>query len=231
MNKIASPQQLQDELRRLLAYAQTEKPSREKLAAGLNALADRVAGAEKETVPESEQGLLKDQVRRNKGKYHGPNGLKSGQKYKYQGKDWYILDFDAESKAPGGSTLYLVSSDFKETVRGVEVAEKKASSVGRVAYNEEPDIQARRAAFNVAGEIVKDRNQEYFPPLKKAAKAYYDALDKTAPESVRYKLATELVEELEVVKRSYEASIRVAERHVHVFEAVAADHNRLAQVE
>jgi hypothetical protein len=200
MNKIASPGELQAELRRLLAYSQSEKPSREKLAAGLNALADRVAGAEKETVPESDQGLLKDQVRRNKGKYHGPNGLKSGQKYKYQGKDWYILDFDAESKAPGGSTLYLVSADFKETVRGVEVAEKKASSVGRVAYNEEPDIRVRQVAYSKARSMMK--NDDLFgAPLRKAAKAYFDALDKTAPESVRHKLAVELIEELEADKK------------------------------
>ena len=43
MDKIASPNELQAELRRLLAYAQTEKPSREKLAAGLRGLASRVA--------------------------------------------------------------------------------------------------------------------------------------------------------------------------------------------
>lgn len=44
MNKIASPQELQAELRRLLAYSQSPKPSREKLAAAMRGLADRVAG-------------------------------------------------------------------------------------------------------------------------------------------------------------------------------------------
>ena len=44
MRKIASPQELTQELRRLLAYAEGENPSREKLAAGLNGLAGRVAG-------------------------------------------------------------------------------------------------------------------------------------------------------------------------------------------
>jgi hypothetical protein len=43
MDKIASPQDLQAELRRLLAYAQTEKPSREKLATGMRVLAARVS--------------------------------------------------------------------------------------------------------------------------------------------------------------------------------------------
>ena len=44
MDKIASPQELTQELRRLLAYAESEDPSREKLAAALGGLANRVAG-------------------------------------------------------------------------------------------------------------------------------------------------------------------------------------------
>jgi len=44
MDKIASPQELTQELRRLLAYAESANPSRQKLAAGLNGLAGRVAG-------------------------------------------------------------------------------------------------------------------------------------------------------------------------------------------
>ena len=43
MKKIASPAELQTELRRLLAYSQSEKPSRAKLAAEMRKLADRVA--------------------------------------------------------------------------------------------------------------------------------------------------------------------------------------------
>lgn len=44
MKKIASPQDLQAELRRLLAYSQgPEKPSRDKIAAELRVLANRVA--------------------------------------------------------------------------------------------------------------------------------------------------------------------------------------------
>ena len=43
MQKIASPQELQTELRRLLAYCQGEQPSREKLAGELLDLAERVA--------------------------------------------------------------------------------------------------------------------------------------------------------------------------------------------
>lgn len=44
MNKIASPRDLQHELGALLAYAQTETPSRARIASALNELADRVAG-------------------------------------------------------------------------------------------------------------------------------------------------------------------------------------------
>ena len=44
MKKIASPQELTHELRSLLAYAESESPSREKLAADLSDLASRVAG-------------------------------------------------------------------------------------------------------------------------------------------------------------------------------------------
>lgn len=45
MRKIASPEELRSELRRLMAYCEgPEKPSREKLAAELNGLADKVAG-------------------------------------------------------------------------------------------------------------------------------------------------------------------------------------------
>ena len=42
MDKIASPDELQSELRRLLAYAESESPSRVKLAEGLDVLANRV---------------------------------------------------------------------------------------------------------------------------------------------------------------------------------------------
>ena len=42
MNKIASPQELQTELRRLLASSQEENPSREKLAEELRALATKL---------------------------------------------------------------------------------------------------------------------------------------------------------------------------------------------
>lgn len=45
MDRIATPRNLVTELQKILAYAETEKPSREKLAAELNALADRTARA------------------------------------------------------------------------------------------------------------------------------------------------------------------------------------------
>lgn len=45
MDRIASPQGLQTELRRLLDYSQSPRPSREKLAEDLRALAERVAAS------------------------------------------------------------------------------------------------------------------------------------------------------------------------------------------
>jgi hypothetical protein len=51
MHKIASPQDLQAELRRLLAYSQEVQPSRQVLASELRELANRVAGwGKKETI-------------------------------------------------------------------------------------------------------------------------------------------------------------------------------------
>lgn len=50
MNKIASPDELQSELRRLLAYAQTERPSRERIAHALDTLSERVGAAAPKTV-------------------------------------------------------------------------------------------------------------------------------------------------------------------------------------
>jgi len=43
MDKLASPQDLQAELRRLIAYSQSDEPSRQKLASELHKLADRVS--------------------------------------------------------------------------------------------------------------------------------------------------------------------------------------------
>jgi hypothetical protein len=62
MDKIASPQDLQAELRRLLAYTQTEKPSREKLAAEMRELAARIekVAARKGEVIESKRWKHKE---------------------------------------------------------------------------------------------------------------------------------------------------------------------------
>lgn len=48
MKKIASPQDLQAELRRILAYSEGHQPLRAVLAAELHTLADRVAASDKE---------------------------------------------------------------------------------------------------------------------------------------------------------------------------------------
>jgi hypothetical protein len=48
MDKIASPKELATELRSILAYAEQAKPSRDKIATDLRALADRTASGESE---------------------------------------------------------------------------------------------------------------------------------------------------------------------------------------
>jgi hypothetical protein len=102
-------------------------------------------------------------------------------------------------------------------------------SYDRRAANEEPDLAARRKAYSKAHSMMGD--DIFGAPLRKAAKAYFDSLDKTASESVRYKLAMELIEELEADKKYHEIGIQVDGQHIRDFVAVAADHNRLAAVE
>jgi hypothetical protein len=51
MRKIASPKELQAEIRRLLAYVSEGQPSREVLAQELHGLASRVAGAKLKKIP------------------------------------------------------------------------------------------------------------------------------------------------------------------------------------
>lgn len=125
MNKIASPAELQSELRRLVAYSQTATPSRARIAAQLKDLADRVAGEKKREIPKGEVQDWKSGLQRHKGK-KGPGGITFGSKFKHEGKDWLVYDFDADSSAPGGSTLTLVSPDYTESVSGVKMP-KQAS--------------------------------------------------------------------------------------------------------
>ena len=71
-------------------------------------------------IPATEVSSWKANFRRNKG-VKGPGGFKFGQKFKHNGKNWLIHDFDADAEAPGGFTLSLVSPDFKEHLRWVKV--------------------------------------------------------------------------------------------------------------
>lgn len=64
MKKIATPQDLQAELQRLLAYCESPRPSREKLAGELWGLADRVAANPKAEVSEAMSAILEDLVQR-----------------------------------------------------------------------------------------------------------------------------------------------------------------------
>lgn len=62
-----------------------------------------------------EQESAQSHIKRYKGR-RGPGGYKFGEKFKHQGKDWLVYDFDAEGS---GFTLTLVSPDFKQIIQGV----------------------------------------------------------------------------------------------------------------
>jgi len=74
MNKIANTNELQTALRRILAYAQTERPSRVKLASELQSLSVRVAagktyivyvdGKEAETIKAGSQNAAEKKARK-----------------------------------------------------------------------------------------------------------------------------------------------------------------------
>lgn len=110
-----------------------------------------------------------------------------------------------------------------------------AAIVDRVSQKfaavEEPNFAVRRMAYDRAKELAENKNKEYHPPLVKAAKAYFDALDKTATEEKRTELASALLTEMDAHIKAAEATVRVLTRYNQVFENAAADHNRLAQVE
>lgn len=64
MDRIASPQDLASELNRILAYTKEVKPSRDKIAADLNALADRLAAGPELDTPQDIMDFLKETFRR-----------------------------------------------------------------------------------------------------------------------------------------------------------------------
>ena len=94
MQKIATPNELQDELRRVIAYAESELPSRARIAADLNALSDRLAGTRQASgrtyndfLKEADAGFLQEV-----GKL-----VMKGQH-----------SVQAKVHSPGGSTMFLV---------------------------------------------------------------------------------------------------------------------------
>lgn len=114
---------------------------------------------------------------------------------------------------------------FEDSLIASRVASRAA------AHIEEPNVAIRQQAYSRAKEIADNKEKEYFPPLVKAAKAYFDALDKTVPEGKRSELAYELMTEVDAHIKAAEATVRILTRYNQVFEGAAADHNRLAQVE
>lgn len=101
----------------------------------------------------------------------------------------------------------------------------------RYAATEEPNVAVRRMAYNLAKDIATNKGKGYSRPLVKAAKDYFDALDKTATEEKRGELASELITEVDTHIKAAEATIQVLTRYNQAFEDAYADHYRLAQVE
>lgn len=101
----------------------------------------------------------------------------------------------------------------------------------RLAATEDPDIPLRQQAFSRAKDLAADRFKSYGKPLRQAAKAYYDALDKTVSEGTRHQLAADVVNRLDIEIQANQGSLRVMEKLSQIFLAVAADHNRLSHVE
>jgi hypothetical protein len=172
--RFSSPIQVKNGLLDILRYVlQSERPARKVIAVKLTIIADRVAGVKRDKLPEGEVDSWKDYVKRNKGKHRGPGGLMSGQKYKYQGKDWVIVDFDAEKSAPGGATLVLVSPDFKETVRGVEV-EEKGKKAGLILGAVKDPMELQKEIHRIL--VYVNRNQ---PSRHMLASALYSLAGRT----------------------------------------------------
>ena len=118
-----------------------------------------------------------------------------------------------------------------DPVREFEDAVIVARVYQRFSATEEPNFAVRRMAYDRAKELAENKNKEYYPPLVKAAKAYFDALDKTVTEEKRHELASELMTEVEAHIAAAGATVRILTRYNQVFQGAAADHNRLAQVE
>jgi hypothetical protein len=114
--------------------------------------------------------------------------------------------------------------DFETSLIANRVSQRFAAKV-------EPNVSVRSMAYDRARELATNKDKEYFPPLVKAAKAYFDALDKTVSEDKREELASVLIGEVYTHIRAAEATVRVLTRYNKVFEDAAVDHRRLAQAE
>jgi len=96
---------------------------------------------------------------------------------------------------------------------------------------EEPNIAVRRKAYNIARSIARRQFLDENQPLEKAAKAYFNALDKTRSEDERYELANELITQIEDAIESAELEIKVLADAKGLITDAAGDHNALAYYE
>jgi hypothetical protein len=65
--------------------------------------------------------IVKSFLKRFRGKPSVLKGVRFGQKVKYKGGDYLVYDFDAESDAPFGAEIVLVSNDYSTIVSAVPV--------------------------------------------------------------------------------------------------------------
>jgi hypothetical protein len=105
MDKIASPQELRTELQRLVAYCQTEQPSRECLASEIRQLADRIAEDPSGPLSRENQRLL-DEIEKHIG------GAGKVLDVHYRGPGWTVV-FDTEYAALKAFHAYARGGRFK----------------------------------------------------------------------------------------------------------------------
>jgi hypothetical protein len=71
-------------------------------------------------IDKSEIPDVKAHLQQMRGKTNKRTGLKFGQKFPFQGKNWLVYDFDADSSFDSGVSVTLVSPSFDQFLRGVD---------------------------------------------------------------------------------------------------------------
>jgi hypothetical protein len=120
---------------------------------------------------------------------------------------------------------------MKNPLRAFEDASIVDRVSQRFAAQADPDVSLRKMAYSRAKELAENKDGEYHPPLVKAAKAYFEALDKTVSEDKREELASELMSAMDDAIKAARATAEILTRYNKIFEDTAVDHRRMAQSE